>query len=399
MGIKDNFQQALRELTGTEKEDAKRGSSVDAIKNAVSAGDGSEYDTVGGSYDEIQKRAAAAADEMTRQQSAYLDVTYHADNSGNSGFETEQGNITMDGITAGEDMTEPLQISEFDRDTDSVSTAGGFIRPQQSSERAGGNDRQTQRTASDPFAGSPYAAGNQSSGSQTSGNQYSGNRYAGNSYGGNQYGGGQYNGNPYGGNQYGGNPYQGAGQMPRPNTPAGGSSDGTREQIFGAARYRQNTGSDDDEITVISKNTVIDGNVRSFANMSIDGNIKGNVETTKDIDLNGKIVGNIACNNAQMRTSQIQGNVQLKGNVYMERDTLLIGDLSSTYADINGKIKGNVAITGKAELRSDAVIFGDISASTITVNDGAIIQGYVSTTFLNKEESKNIFPDTITIGE
>ena len=133
--------------------------------------------------------------------------------------------------------------------------------------------------------------------------------------------------------------------------------------------------------------------------MSIDGNIKGNVETTKDIDLNGKVVGDIACNNANMRTSQIQGNIRMKGNAFMERDTLLIGDLTSTYANVNGKIKGNLGITGKAELKSDAVVFGDISASTITVNDGAIIQGYVSTTFLNKEESKNIFPDAITIGE
>ena len=100
-----------------------------------------------------------------------------------------------------------------------------------------------------------------------------------------------------------------------------------------------------------------------------------------------------------MRTSQIQGNMQMKGSAYMERDTLLIGDLTSTYANVNGKIKGNLDITGKAELNSDAVVFGDISASTITVSDGAIIQGYVSTTFLNKEESKNIFPEAITIGE
>lgn len=154
---------------------------------------------------------------------------------------------------------------------------------------------------------------------------------------------------------------------------------------------------DDDELTIISKNTVIDGNIRSFANMSIDGDIKGDVETTKNIDLNGKIVGNLTCNNAEMHTSQIQGNIRMKGNIEMERDTLLIGDLVSTYAKVNGKIKGNLDISGRAELKGDAVVFGDISASTITVDDGAIIQGYVSTTFLNKDESRNIFPDTISI--
>lgn len=152
------------------------------------------------------------------------------------------------------------------------------------------------------------------------------------------------------------------------------------------------------EITIISKNTMIDGNIRSFADMSVDGDIRGDVETTKNIDLNGKIVGSVTCNNALMHTAQVQGNVRMKGNVVMKRDTLLIGDLMSTYAEINGKIKGNLDIVGKAELRGDAVIFGDISASTITVEDGAIIQGYVSTTFLNKDESRNLFPETVVIG-
>jgi cytoskeletal protein CcmA (bactofilin family) len=155
----------------------------------------------------------------------------------------------------------------------------------------------------------------------------------------------------------------------------------------------------DEELTVISKNTVVDGNIRSFANMNIDGNIRGDIETTKNIELNGKVVGNLTCNNAQMITSQVQGNIRMKGNVIMGRDTLLIGDLVSTYAKVNGKIKGNIEIGGKAELKGDAVIFGDISASTITVDDGAIIQGYVSTTFLNKEESRNIFPESISIAE
>jgi cytoskeletal protein CcmA (bactofilin family) len=133
--------------------------------------------------------------------------------------------------------------------------------------------------------------------------------------------------------------------------------------------------------------------------MSIDGDIKGDVETTKNVDLNGKVIGNISCNNAMMHTAQVQGNVRMKGNVSMKRDTLLMGDLMSTYAEVNGKVRGNLDVVGKADLRGDAVVFGDISASTITVEDGAIIQGYVSTTFLNKEESRNLFPDTIVIEE
>lgn len=152
-----------------------------------------------------------------------------------------------------------------------------------------------------------------------------------------------------------------------------------------------------DEITVISKNTVIDGNIRSLANMQIDGNIKGNVETTRNIDMSGKIVGDITCNNAGMNSAAMQGNVSLKGRMRMDRDTILIGDLTSQYADINGRIRGKLDIVGKAELKRDAIVFGDINASTIAVTDGAIIQGYVNTTFLSKEDSRNVFPEAISL--
>lgn len=152
-----------------------------------------------------------------------------------------------------------------------------------------------------------------------------------------------------------------------------------------------------DEITVISKNTIIDGNISSLANMQIDGNIKGNVETTRNVDMSGKVIGDVTCNNAGMVSAAMQGNISLKGRIRMDRDTILIGDLSSQYADINGRIRGKLDIVGKAELKRDAVVFGDINASTIAVTDGAIIQGYVNTTFLSKEDSRNVFPDAISI--
>ena len=153
------------------------------------------------------------------------------------------------------------------------------------------------------------------------------------------------------------------------------------------------------ETTVISKNTLIDGNIRSFANMQIDGNIKGNVETTKNVSVNGKIVGNITCDNAKLNSSSIQGNINLKGQVLMASDSMLIGDLSSQIASLNGKIKGNLNVSGKVQLDKDSVVFGDIKASSIAISDGAIVQGYVSTTYLSNDERSNIFPESIAIGE
>jgi len=164
--------------------------------------------------------------------------------------------------------------------------------------------------------------------------------------------------------------------------------------------FNQRNDTDDaNEITIISRNTIIDGNIRSFADMSINGDIRGDVETTKNIELNGKIVGNIICNNAFMHRSQIQGGIRMKGSLSMKRDTLLIGDLAATFAEINGKIKGNIDVAGRADLKADAVVFGDINASTITVEDGAVIQGRVDTVSMTKDGGKDLFPDIVVIGE
>lgn len=181
----------------------------------------------------------------------------------------------------------------------------------------------------------------------------------------------------------------GAGTPPPPPTRSNGSSQSADPD---SPYY------DTEETTVISRNTIIDGNIRSFANINIDGSVKGDVKITKNINVTGKVVGNIDCNNSVMTGASMQGNINSKGQVQIDRDSLLLGDISAQYLDLNGKVKGNIDVGGKAEFKTDAVILGNITASTITVLDGATIQGYVNTTFL-QESSSSIFPEAIALGE
>ncbi len=184
------------------------------------------------------------------------------------------------------------------------------------------------------------------------------------------------------------------------NAQSGGFAQDNGGSGFGATPFASGMRTDGaQEMTVISKNTMIDGNIRSFADMKIDGNIKGNVETTKNININGKVVGDLTCDNISMKNSAIQGNVRLKGQAVMANDSMLIGDLTSQVAQLNGKIKGNIEISGKIQLDRDSVIIGDIKAGSIAISDGAVINGFVTTTYLSKDESANIFPESIALGE
>lgn len=165
-------------------------------------------------------------------------------------------------------------------------------------------------------------------------------------------------------------------------------------------RYPVRQIQENEETTVISKNMVITGGtVSGFSNLKVDGGFKGDIKITKDVSVTGTFVGTIECNNASFIGSSVQGTVNAKGTLLMDRDSVLLGDVNVSNLDVNGRIKGNIAVSGKAALRAEAVILGDIVASTITIQDGAVVQGYVKTTFLQDESSSNVFPDAITVNE
>lgn len=151
--------------------------------------------------------------------------------------------------------------------------------------------------------------------------------------------------------------------------------------------------------TVISKNIVVSGGtITGFDNLRIDGGIKCDVHITKDVSVTGKVVGNIECNNAVMSGSAVQGTILSKGQLRMDKDSLLLGNVDAQYLDVNGRIKGKIDVGGKAEFKSDAVVVGDVTASTITVLDGAVIKGFINTTFL-QENSDSVFPESITVSD
>lgn len=186
-------------------------------------------------------------------------------------------------------------------------------------------------------------------------------------------------------------PSYGGGYNPPPRTPSGGSS-------FRGGRPPETPYYETEETTVISRNTRISGDISSFANINVEGSVQGNIKLTKNIAVSGKVVGNIECNNAVMAGAQMQGSISSKGQVQIDHDSILLGDIDTQYLDLNGRIQGNVEVGGKAEFKNDAIIVGDITASTISVIDGAIIRGYVNTTFM-QDSTSNVFPEAITVGD
>lgn len=153
-----------------------------------------------------------------------------------------------------------------------------------------------------------------------------------------------------------------------------------------------------DEQTLISKNTIVDGNIRSYANVRIEGSVQGNVDVMKDAAIFGTLIGNLTCNNAEMQGSSIQGDVYTKGNSFIDSDSTLLGNITAQYASIDGKIKGDMKIGSKVQILQNAVVAGNIVTGTISVEDGANIKGFVNTAYL-QEQGDKAFPSQVTVDD
>ena len=138
--------------------------------------------------------------------------------------------------------------------------------------------------------------------------------------------------------------------------------------------------------TIITRNTIVEGNIRSFENIELNGTVKGKIATTKNVGVSGNVVGDIQATDILLEGADIRGNVTSKGALLMDKDTLLVGDVEAQNTRVDGKLKGEVNIGGNGEFLSNSIMVGNVTVSNIYVQYGAKIQGYINTNFTKNEE-------------
>jgi cytoskeletal protein CcmA (bactofilin family) len=94
--------------------------------------------------------------------------------------------------------------------------------------------------------------------------------------------------------------------------------------------------------TLIGKNTILEGNVK----------------TDKSIRIDGKIIGNI---NAE--------------GVLIGQTAEVIGDIEAKTINIAGTVKGNAKASETIEIATQANIFGDLKTNVLTIAEGAHFYG------------------------
>lgn len=138
---------------------------------------------------------------------------------------------------------------------------------------------------------------------------------------------------------------------------------------------------DDDDVTVISKGTTINGSISSDGSLDIMGNITGDVECLGKLSITGKVVGNSTAAEVYVNSDRLEGSINSEGSVKVGLGTVVVGDISATSGVIAGAVKGEIDINGPIVIDSTAIIKGNIKAKSVQINNGAVIEGFCSLSY------------------
>lgn len=98
----------------------------------------------------------------------------------------------------------------------------------------------------------------------------------------------------------------------------------------------------------------------TFSMLSADLSVKGNINATADLHIDGRVEGDITC------ASLVQGEA-----------SQVIGAIVARSARLSGKVDGSISC-GELVILKSARINGDVSYDSLTIEQGAIIDGRLS---------------------
>lgn len=96
---------------------------------------------------------------------------------------------------------------------------------------------------------------------------------------------------------------------------------------------------------------------------------------TEDVELKGELAftGELEFN------GRFEGTLDSDGALTIGDRAVIKGNINASSAIVSGKIQGNIIATGKVHVRANAIIHGDIQASTIEIEEGASVNGKLTT--------------------
>lgn len=131
-------------------------------------------------------------------------------------------------------------------------------------------------------------------------------------------------------------------------------------------------------LTRIAEGTAMEGKLVAKGDVEIEGDFKGDVEAKGKVTICNDYYGNVTAAALCIRNCTITGDVKISGDMTLSEQSMVIGNVSAEEFVCCGRVKGDLDIQGNLTLKEKAQIEGNIAMGTLMVEQGAVIEGSIS---------------------
>lgn len=158
------------------------------------------------------------------------------------------------------------------------------------------------------------------------------------------------------------------------------------------AVYEESAPVASDEVSTITKNVTVNGDMETDGSLDLLGTVNGNVKVLGKLNVTGSINGNSEAAEVYAQRARITGDITSLGSVKIAAESVVRGNIYATSAVIAGAVKGDIDVKGPVVLDASAIVMGNIKSKSVQINNGAVIEGLCSQCYAEVSPS-NFFRD------
>ena len=132
-----------------------------------------------------------------------------------------------------------------------------------------------------------------------------------------------------------------------------------------------------DEMGTIAANTRISGNITTKGHLAVAGTVIGDIGAKGNVIVTGTVKGKITCSNLMLEGCNVQSEIETTESVVIKENVNVTGKIVCKDITVMSNVNGDIIASGKVGLSKDAHIKGNITASSIGVETGAKIEGFL----------------------
>ena len=130
-------------------------------------------------------------------------------------------------------------------------------------------------------------------------------------------------------------------------------------------------------VTYLAPGIMLEGKLTAKGDVEIAGELKGDLTTNGKVVVRSHVHGNVTAGSLHICEAGITGDVHVNDVVILSNNTTVTGNVSAGDLLCSGSVKGDVNVKNNFALDTTATVEGNITTATMTMAQGAVIDGKV----------------------